>query len=289
MPKKLRLTDLHRRGRELTVKAPEGEIALWMQKPNGPEMESIYRRANAAKARFFTRAEDEDSDEFQEALSTTQSVDDTEILLGLAYSTDLNRIRARVEAQLETDPDGEWAKDDKLQSLYDAWRGDEENPGLHDTWALDPNAETPEGEEAARVLAELTRFDEAVTAAFEVERDEFFVVHAGDDLTEVRRLGAKVFVGNKAQEVFMREFEKQHIFYATRDFDERDKRYFATVPEIDLLSDEVKATLLECVTGFMLDVVEGKESDVTPDSSPPSEQPETEDASPPSGQQGAAA
>lgn len=290
MPKKRRLTDLYRRGKLVKFDDGEGDVVeVWLQKPNRIEMESIYRRSNAAKARFQLRASDEDSDEFQAAMAAVLDIEDAELLMGLALAEDLGRIRARCEAQLETDADGEWAKDDKLQSLYDSWQGDPDNPGLKEAYAMDPEGETPEGQEAKAVLDELTRFQTQLDELFTVERDALYRDWADADRNDLVRRAARTFVDNEANDSFLSEFQRQQIFYSVRDPEQRDKRYFATLEEVDLLDDRLTLQLQGFINEFMVDVSEGKDSAATTDSSPPSDQDEKVDHSQPSGLEESAA
>lgn len=290
MPKKRRLTDLYRRGKLVEFDDGQGEaIEVWLQKPNRLEMESIYRRSNAAKARFQLRAAEEDSDEFQAAMAAVLDIEDTELLMGLALAEDLGRIRARCEAQLESDPEGEWAKDDKLQSLYDSWQGDADNPGLKDAYALDPDGETPEGQEAKAVLEELTRFQTQLDELFTRERDALYRDWANSDREDLVKRAARTFVDNEANDSFLAEFQRQQIFYAVRDPEQRDKRYFATLEEVDLLDDLLTLQLQGYINEFMVDVSEGKDSAATTDSSLPSDQDEKVDPSQPSGHEESAA
>lgn len=290
MPKKRRLTDLYRRGKLVEFNDDEGDpIEVWLQKPNRIEMESIYRRANAAKSRFQIRSANEDSDEFQASMAAVLDIEDDELLMSLALAEELGRARARCEAQLETDPDGEWAKDDKIQSLYDSWQGDPENPGLKEAYAMDPEGETPEGAEAKEVLEELTRFQTQIDELFARERDALYRDWAGADRDELLRRAAKTFVDNEANDVFLAEFQRQQVFYAVRDPEQRDKRYFGSMEEVDLLDDFLMLQLQGHINEFMVDVSEGKGSAATTDSSPPSDQAEKVDPSQPSGQEESAA
>lgn len=289
MPKKRRLTDLYRRGKLVEFDDGEGSLEVWLQKPNRVEMESIYRRANAAKARFLLNAEAEDSEEFQSAIATVMEVDDQELLMTLALVDEFGRAKAVVEAQLESDPEGEWAKDDKLQSLYDSWQGDEENLGLKAAYAMDPEGETPEGQDAKAVLDELTRFQKQVDEAFKVERERIVKDHEGLPRLDLVRKAARTVIDNEANEKFMAEFLRQQIFYAVREPETRDKRYFATLAEVDLLDDTVTLILQGHINDFMMDVSEGKDSAATTASSQPSESDEKVDPSQPSGLEESAA
>lgn len=285
MPRRRRLTDLYRVGRliEFNDGLDPEPVSVWVQKPNEIEMSNIYRRAGAQKSRFMTRADDVDSDEYQDALGDLRELGDDDIILTLAMAAETGRARSRIESQLENDPEGEWAKDDYLQGLFDSWNGDAENPGLKDAYALDPEGDTPEGAEALKIMAELKRFQDQVNERFDVERERLLTEWQAMPKDQVEHLAVKHFVENDATEIFMQEFNRQAIFYAVRDPDERDKRYFGTRQEVDLLPDVVVTRLMIEVNEFIVSSSEGKGLPATTDGSPPSEPPETEDTSQDSG------
>lgn len=291
MPRRRRLTDLYRVGR--IVKFDDGlddeTVEVWVQKPNEVEMANIYRRAGAEKTRYMTRAEDVDSDEYQDALGDLREMGDDDIILTLAMAAETGRARQRIESQLEHDPDGEWAKDDYLQGMFDAWHGDAENPGLKDAHALDPEGETAEGAEALKVFGELKRFQDQVTERFNVEHERLLADWRAMPKDKVEHQAVKHFVENDATEIFMQEFNRQAIFYSVRDPEDRDKRYFETRKEVDLLGDQVIVRLMVEINDFIVSSSEGKGLPATTDGSPPSEQPETEETSQDSGLEAAPA
>lgn len=283
MPKRRRLTDIMKVGKTVLFEDPDGDVEIWMQKPNKVEMDSIYRRANAEKARFLIRAKDHESDEWMEAYAAVLDMEDGDLTLNLAMAPDLGRARARIEAQLEFDEDGEWAKEEYLQSLYDLWNGDEDTKGLREHYALDPEGETEEGAKALEVLGELERFRQQVEAAFAVEREAVEAAWRARSPEDVTEIAVEQYLESVANSVFMNEFSRQQIFYACREPDDHLKKYFGTLDEMDELSDTVRLRLDLEITAFMQDVNEGKDSPATPDGSAPSEPPVTEGTSQDSG------
>lgn len=285
MPKRRRLTDLYRVGQLLTFGSDEGEERVWVNKPNDTTMESIHRRAQAAKSRFVALAENRDCDEYQAALETVRELDDAgnELIVTLALAPELLRARARIEAQLEHDPEGEWAKDDKYQSLLDAWNGDPDNPGLKDAYAKDPEGETVDGKEAITVLEMLQRFNEQVLDAYNAESariiEEARKVH-GDELMHMATVQ---MMKNDADDFFIKEFYRQAVFYCVRDPEKRQERYFDDLAEVDDLPNTIKDQLKAIIDEHMVMVTEGKDSPATTDGSAPSEPTETVEASQDSG------
>lgn len=282
MPKKLRLTDLYKVGEEMTFHSEEGKVTVWVQKPNDVQIESIYRRANAAKARYLMTAQDEDSEEYQEAWGIMSELEEVEDILIFALNEELNRAKARATARIEADE--RWSKDDFLQSLFDAWLGDEENPGLHRTYALDP-----EDPEALRVFDALREYEEAVNEAFNAERDHLKAEYADEERSKLLDMAARGWIQINADGIQTRELIRQQTFYSVRDKDKHAQLYFGTVAEVDDLPQVIRDQLTHKVTEFILEVAEGKGTAATPDSSLKSEQPETADASSDSGPEGVAA
>lgn len=278
--KRRRLTDLYQVGKPLVFGEDDGDseaVEVWLHKPNDVEQETIFRRANAAKIKLLKRAANPDSDEFQDALDVVCSLED-DTITNLALAEEFQKARARIEAQLATDEDGEWAKDDHYQSLFDLWRGDDENEGLERRYALDP-----EDPEANEVLAELQRFNEQVAEAFEVEQAALLRQAAARPRSEIEAEAAKRFMATQTDDIFMKEYERQYAFYSVREPDDHRARYFERIEEIDELADVVRQRIYAELRLIMLEVGEGKGSPATPAGSASSEPTETVELSQDSG------
>lgn len=282
MPKKMRLSDLYRVGEEMTFDSESGSVTVWVQKPNDVQIEAIYRRANAAKARYLMTAQDPDSEEYQEAWAVMAELEEVEDILVFALHEELNRAKTRATAQIEASE--KWSKDDYLQALFDAWTGDDENPGLHRTYALDP-----EEPEALKVFNALREYEEEVNTAFVQERERLKLEYADEDRSVLLDKAARGWIQINADGIQTRELIRQQTFYAVREKDKHAQLYFGTVAEVDDLPSTIRDRLTHKITEYILEVAEGKGTAATPDSSPRSEQPETADASNDSGPEGVAA
>lgn len=272
--KKRRLVDLYQVGKSVVFDDGEGEIEVWLHKPNDIEQEAMFRRAQAERIKFLRHGRDETSDEFLEAYETIQGFDDEDLIIDISLLEEINKIRSRVEAQITTDEDGEWGKDDYYQSLVDKWIGDADNRGLKDDYAVDP-----EDPEALECLKELDRYNEEVRLAVEVEVDALRTDAKKRPFEQVMADAARQQMKQSSDARFMKEYKRQFLFFAARDPERKQDKYFTSIEEMDICSDPVRQRLYVEINDFMLEVTEGKGSPATPDGSPPSEQPATEEAS----------
>jgi hypothetical protein len=256
------LKDLYVRGREFEINDGAGEgVKVWIQKINEIDREAVLRRANAAKSRFMLDADDEEGELFASMYGTVREFDDREDLITILIGDEIVKYRRKVEARLAGD-DETWGKDGHLQGLTDAWLGDDDNPGLAAIMAEDP--EDPEGK---RVLAELERFEAQVLeeSAGETQRlhDEWEAVPNEKLWREVTHK----LLERRSDSAWMREYERQQLFFSVRDPEDHHRRYFEKVNEIDDLDDAIRKFLIEKCNSLAVDPDEGKESRANQDSS----------------------
>lgn len=268
-----RLSDLYVRGKELSITDGDGEpVKVWLQKLNEVDRDNVFRRANAARAQFMIESDNEDSDLFRSMYATVRTFEPRETLLSVVIAEDVAKARQRVEAQLTHDEDS-WAKDGYLQGLLDAWQGDDDHPGLSAT-----QLEDPDDPEAARVWAELQRFETEVIDLVRHEADALRADWAAKPDDALWREAARHMLKRAADDTFSRNFDRQQLFYCARDPDDHAKRYFEKVVEIDDLDDELRKHLIDQCNALTVDIVEGKDSRVRLASSsspePPSPTPE---------------
>ena len=275
--KRRRLNDLYVRGRELEITDGEGPaVKIWLNKLNEIERESVIRRASAAKARLMIDADDEQSDLFNSVYADTRSgiTARSELILFL-IADDAAAARRRIEAEISANEET-WGKDEYLQGLVDSWIGDENNEGLSATIV-----EEPDDPDANRVRAELDRFEEEVRTRVEVEIQALQKDWEDVALDVLWRKSAHKILEHRAEEEFVREYQRQQLFYAVREPDSHRKRYFATVQEIDDIDEDLRKHLTEQYETLIVPPLEGKDSPPQADSSelsaPP--EPETSEAS----------
>ena len=278
--KRRRLSDLYVRGRDVTLNDGAGDsVTVWLQKLNGVERESCLRRANAAKARFMIDADDESSDTFHATYAQVREMQDREATVGLVISEDLAKYRQRIEAELSSDEDT-WGKEGYLQGLIDAWIGDDDHPGLAAT-----QAEDPDDPEVKRVLTEIERFENEVNGRIASHADSLRKDWVDIPDEPLWRRAAHRVLELRGTDVFNREFERQQIFYAVREPDDRAKRYFGTLQELDDLDEKVLQTLLLQYSRMVVDQIEGKDSRATRPSSTSSDHSSAEEAQTDSGRE----
>lgn len=264
--KRRRLSDLYVRGKELSVSDGEGEpVKVWLAKMNELDRESALRRANAAKAKFTLTSENEESEAFAAAYAEIRDLSDREEVTLFIIADEVAQARRRLESEALTDEEG-WGKNDYLAGLLDAWQGDEDNRGLAEV-----QAEDPEDPEAKRVWGEIQRFHDEITKSTEMETERLLKDFELTDIEALRRKATHRLLEMQSVETFVREYRRQQIFYAVREPDNRHKRYFGTVAEIEDIDDELRDFLLEQYDGLVVERREGKGSPQLEDSSNSSE------------------
>jgi hypothetical protein len=83
--------------------------------------------------------------------------------------------------------------------------------------------------------------------------------------------------------VFMKEWNRQQIFFSVRDPDDRHKRYFETLAEVDDLDDKIRQFLEQQNAALFVSNTEGKDSPPSAASSSSSEATSVVEASASSG------
>lgn len=273
-----RLSDLFVRGREVTLNDGLGEpVTVWLQKLNPVDRESAFRRAQAAKARFMVDSDNEDGEAFQAMYTEARDVSDQEQLISVLIAEDLGKRRAALEAERAGDEES-WGKDNYLQSLVDAWVGDDQNPGLAAV-----AAEDPDDPEAKRVLDEIERFEAEISEGMKDVLAQLKAPYEETPLDDLRRAVTHKLLEMRGNDVFGQEFERQELFFAVRQADDRHKRYFGTITEINDLDEKVIETLLVHFRNLQVELTEGKDLPAEPDSSTSSEPPSEAEVSPLSG------
>lgn len=257
-----RLSDLYVRGKELEVNDGEGEpVKVWLAKLNELDRESAARRANAAKARYMIDSDDEEGETFQAAYGEVREIAERDELVAFLIADEIAKARRRIEAERMADEET-WAKDDYLQGLFDAWFGDDDTPGLDKV-----QEEDPDDPEATRVWDELQRFQAEIQDELRIESERLVKDWEEVDIDKIRRKAAHRLIELRANDEFLREFQRQQIFFSVRDPAIRRQRYFQTVHEADDLDDELRQYLLSQYDALMVDRAEGKDSPPEEDSS----------------------
>lgn len=269
---KRRLEDLWVRGDFVDFDDGKGEpVKVWLQKLSPVDNNLALRRANAARARVKSVKYHPDSDAYMEMWLEVLEWDGVDELVTYLVAMPEASIEDRVEAEMAAEE--EWEQEGYLQGLRDAWEG-----GLQDVYVVDP--EGPEGVEAARVLAELTRFAEAVRerAAPEVAAARAHLESL--PIAELQDLAMERVIRYRSSAAWLNEMRLSEIFYATHEALPDAKtpgkwvasldRYWTRREDFDRLPNEVLQPLLAKYAELNVDVVEGKDSEGIPTSLPSS-------------------
>jgi hypothetical protein len=270
MPKKRRLTDLYKVGKDVTINDETGgsAVRVHIRKLNPVDHETALRRANAMRAKVLAAARDEDSDIYGDVMSEVLDMD-RDALVSFAISEDVGKISASTEAEMAAED--EWSKDDYLQGLYDLWNSD----------LAARYHEEPDDSEVVRVRNELVRFEQSVA-----ESVDSAVVKLRADLEEVEEIdlqktAVSKLIDIRADTEWIKEFRRCEIWLAVRDEDKKT-RYFESRAEVDELESEVLGRLVEEYQSLAVEPLEGKSSprtDTSSNSSDPQGEPEQDQPS----------
>lgn len=270
MTKRRGLADLWVTGRTETLGDGKRSEDVWVQKPNGNEVEQARRRADAARARTLILRNSPESDEYLAAVADAFASADRDELIGILLRPEDRRVRPVRAAEVADDK--EWKEDNYLQGLQDAWLSE-----LAETFALDDT-----DPEANRVFDELKRYqslvDEKVDADLADHRAQLEVSTTQGLQTKV----AEELLIQAASLAWLQEYRKTQLWLCVRDALNHSERYFSAVHELDALQDETRQRLADVLEELVVDPVEGKDLEEIPSSSTSSEvsdEVETEDSS----------
>lgn len=253
--KKAHLSELFVRGKLHTITDPVGglEAQVYLKKLNLTESEEAVRKANAARAAVLAQSRDSDSELYKSTLADALEVEREE-MLKFVISEDLNKARESAGAEIAANP--EWADDNYLQSLHDAWLNE-----MSDRYAADP-----EDEDAKAVFEGLRRYADEIDLAL-VGQEEALIRDQemlADD--ELRDLVVKKLLKSRSDLIWVEAYRNEELRIATRDADNHRKRYFTDVLEVKELENEVKIDLLTAYKELSVDIQEGKDSEEIPTS-----------------------
>lgn len=275
MPAKRRLEDLFVRGDFLTFDDGRGDpLTVWLQKLSPVETSSALRRAGAARARIRAVRNAPESDAYMDIWLEVEEWEASGSLVDYLLAEAKAEIETRVEAQ--TAAEDEWRDEGYLQGLRDAWGG-----GGEEAWLTDPDS--PEGQEATRVLTELKRFADAVSAEAEAEVAQARAALEETPIEDLREQAMTRVIRYRASEAWLEEFHRSEIFYGTHEAVPHAKsagqwvampdRYWTKREDFDRVQAQVLAPLFAKYAEMTVDVTEGKGSGEIPTSSDSSEQP----------------
>lgn len=255
MSVKRRLEDLYVLGKEVTFDDGNGDpVTVWLQKLNPVELSTALRRANAARSRVRTIKNDPTSDEYQSYWLEVLDFETAGALAEYLAAEGAMRAQEREEARLGAEE--EWATDDYLQGLRDAW-----TEGLGEKHLIDPDEET------IRVIGELDRFQALASEAAEVVAAEILAEYQAKDLEILRDEALERIISYHSNAAWLDEFHKVELWKGVRDPVKHNTYYFDKRDQVDNLSAFVVGRLTNAYAELSVDVVEGKDSEETPSSS----------------------
>lgn len=249
-----RLTDLFVTGKEVVVSDSEDTndaVTVWLSKISPLEQRDAAERAQAARAKVLVIKNSPTMSEarvqFEDQINDL-GFNNRDGLISFLIAEDLGRREQSNEARLASE--APWGENGYLDSLEEAW----ENGGMKDRFYADS-----EDEEAKAIFDELKRFAEEVRAATDEDRKE---LAAAFDLISDADLKDQVvnkLIDAEGDFAWLDEYSRWQIFYAVRDPEDHNKRYFEAKEEVDRLQPEVFNKLVEEYRNLTVEAIEGKE------------------------------
>lgn len=278
-PRRRSLADLYVQSTTVDVPVPDGEepMQVLIVKMSLPERETLVRKANKKKAQTLLMARDKESDHYQNLLAEviewpTETLTEWSIMEALSEMETSQKHRLMAE--------DEWANDDYLEGLFDAWNDD-----LKERYEDDP-----EDEEAAKVFAELNRFTEQLQARIDTERQEMVAVQGAKTRGALEDETVGSILKLEAEQAWAQEARFLKLYYSARQPTDgpvrKAPRIFETLDEVKETHESILKLLDDAYEELTVDPLEGKDSPVKPDSSPPSDSPVEAEADSDSGPKG---
>lgn len=263
------LADLYRVKERVTFGEGDEAITVWVVKLNQLDMQSVFRRAQAAKAKVLVQIQDPESDLYQSVLAQVLQTEDQNVLIESIILPEIAEKTLSIQFELEAEKP--WGDDEYLVGLRAAWVGSEDEPGLEQRWLDTVDTDDPDPE-ADRVFKELSKFNDLVSERLKEEHDGLVASYADLDIAWLRDKAVKAFLKTYADQAFTDEYVRQRTFFSVRQGDNWRKPYFAELDDLDQCDDlMVKPRLVQAYEMMTADGPEGKDSPGIPGSSPSSE------------------
>lgn len=260
MAKRKKLVDLYKRSTTVTIGDGEDTVEVAIVKLNDIDTDEVLRKANAARARILADRNNKTSELYLSVWSEVDEFateDDPSFLVSHVTIQELAKRAESIEAELGGADDSEWAKDDYLQGLRDAWEG-----GLKER-----HVEDPEDPESKKVLAELTRFVDEVNVKVEEEREDLAAVYETMPFDVLREKVVKASLQSVAESAWWTEYRLHRAYLTTREPHDHSIRHFDNRLDVDATNSEVRSQLFAYYEAMAVDDREGKGSPGTPGSS----------------------
>lgn len=281
MPDKLharfhRVTDLFVTGRELILQDGPEPVLLWINKLNSFQRGDAQRDGAAVQARRMA-ALDDDSDEIAAALTRLHSLEGHEVIAFLVNQHDDEDFLLAID---DVRADESW--NDRLAIIDRAT-------------ALEAEGSPPDEAEREAVLKVnqeyLAAVDEHRLRRVEDRKDAF----ADVPIEELRKQWLDAFRRRLGMSVFMQEYEKTQVFFATRDCEAKDRgngtfdhtacthaRLLPSRAAVAEMPEELFDRIRNVLTDMTIPPATAGNSAAPRTSSAPSEPPSSAEDSPPS-------
>lgn len=255
-----RLSDLMQVGKEISFGDDQGTdvIKVFLRKLTPVDLQAAIKHANAARSRAKTRYLDPESDDYQSALTSAQTMG-RDTAIDLLVSLNAGELVEKHESRIAAED--EWAKDSYLDGLRDAWSAD----GVEQTF-FELQEDDPERAEANRVFAELKRFSDQVEESLKAELDDLRDVFETREEGWVYTEAAKRTMEGDCEQAWLAAYREAEIFYGVRTEKDHNKRYFNDLDEVRNLSAPMYTRILEEYHALNVDPIEGKGSEEPPTS-----------------------
>lgn len=249
LPKKKRLGDLFVTGEELTFDdGTEEPITVWVQKLTPKEVQKAAEQARPAKSVITSiKRLDKDSSEKWELYNQIEAADFTDLdIIKILISQKVQEANFSARAKIANED--EWAKDNYLEGLEDAWEEE-----LRDRFIEDN-----EDSEAKRVMDELLRYSDQVAKEVKsVEEDLIYEMdHLDRDTLEDKFVNK--LIEDRGTAALLEKFQSCQLFFATRENENRDQRYFSSVEEVEVLPEVIFNRLVSTYEDIAVDGTEVK-------------------------------
>jgi len=267
-----RLTDLYARGEEVALD-DKGEIVVWVRKMTPADAEVAYLKSSAKRSSVLAMAKQETPSDLYEMMKGEVALLTKESMVIWLSTNELSDQTALIESRVAGEE--EWSEDRYLESLRERFLDDDFQAKLE---------ENPEEDEVARVVGELTRFQDQVQEAlndFAHESEAALNMESEEDLRE-RVL--ENMLETQANAAWLAEFARCQVWRCTYDNEDHSSPIWPQRKDVDEVQGELLAKITAVIDRIHVSDAEGKDSEQTPTSSQPSEspdQPATEPASTP--------
>jgi len=251
VPRERRLTDLYRKGKEVTIGDDDGAITVYLSKVSQIENKKAVEKAQAVRVRHLrllhAGRDDPGRAPYEDQLYAF-GLDNSEDLILLANTEVLQDETLAIIARLSEEEGSEWAKDGYLTSLQEAWNG-----GSKSAFQLDP-----EDPEAKEIATELLRFEGLVEEEVEIARRQIIEAQSIRPTEDLMYEATNRVIEAESNTIWTEEFNRWRLFYSVRYNDERAQRYFVNRQEIDALDEDVYAMLWDNFQSVVSTVPEAK-------------------------------